>query len=391
MRCCETADGGGGASRSRTSSPATCCASTYTRSSCEIPRTARPRNGSYLQGHDIHGRTLTPDYDGPLRLFASRPWHDMLASLLRVEATGHVNCGLHHHLVGSADGFPHNDLNPGWFPGEVDGDGIRLAEPTQCEYTSGVLHSPSHRPAVETVRAAAAIFYLDDPPWSPGDGGMTGLYRNASDPIDQAAAVVPPVNNSLLAFECTPFSYHGSSPTVGIRGTASCSGCTGPSRTSCDGGASTRLWATSGTRGSVEVIVPKRVCLLTGASGRLGTAFCRRNASRYDIVAVYHSRFPQLVSQCSSLADPLAPEAESGENEHPVFTVQADLTRDDDIARLVEVALARFGRIDLLVNCAACSTRERALDQQLFPPAWSATWQPTSSAPARLALAVARA
>lgn len=165
--------------------------------------------GNYLQGHDIHGRTLTPDYDGPLKLFASRPWHDMLASLLRVEATGHVNCGVHHHLVGSANGFPHNDLNPGWFAGEVNGDGIRLAEPTHCEYTSGRLHSPSDHSAVETVRAVAVIFYLDNPPWSPGDGGTTGLYRNASDPVDQPAAVVPPLNNSLLAFECTPFSYHG--------------------------------------------------------------------------------------------------------------------------------------------------------------------------------------
>lgn len=165
--------------------------------------------GGYLPGHDIHGRTLTPDYDGPLRLFASRPWHDVLARLLRVEATGHVNCGLHHHLVGSANGFPHNDLNPGWFPGDDGDDGIRLAEPAHCDYTSGALRSPSNHPPVETIRAVAAIYYLDNPPWSPGDGGATGLYRNASDPVDQPAAVVPPLNNSLLAFECTPFSYHG--------------------------------------------------------------------------------------------------------------------------------------------------------------------------------------
>lgn len=169
------------------------------------------RDGSgYLPGHDIYGRTLTPEYDGPLRLFASRPWHDMLARLLKVEATGHVNCGLHHHLAGSASGFPHNDLNPGWFPGgDDDGDGIRLAAPAQCEYISGRLSSSSGHPAVETVRAVAVIYYLDNPPWSPGDGGVTGLYRNASDPVDQPAAVVPPLNNSLLAFECSPFSYHG--------------------------------------------------------------------------------------------------------------------------------------------------------------------------------------
>jgi hypothetical protein len=167
------------------------------------------RGRGYLPGHDIHGRTLTPSYDGPLRLFTSRPWHDMLAGLFRLEATGHVNCGLHHHLVGSASGFPHNDLNPGWFPGEADADRIQLAEPAFCDYQSGMLRSPSGHAAVETVRALAVIFYLDNPPWSPGDGGVTGLYRNASDSVSQPALVVPPISNSLLAFECTPFSFHG--------------------------------------------------------------------------------------------------------------------------------------------------------------------------------------
>lgn len=137
--------------------------------------------------------------------------------------------------------------------------------------------------------------------------------------------------------------------------------------------------------------VPRRVCLLTGASGELGTAFCRRHADRYDIVAVYHSRLPQLVSQVSSLADPLAPGAELAENGHPVFAVQADLTRDEDLARLLEVALARFGRIDLLVNAAAWSTRERVLDQHLFPDSLERHLATNVVAPARLALAVARA
>jgi hypothetical protein len=165
--------------------------------------------GGYLAGHDIHGRTLTSDYQGPLQLFVSRPWHDLLARLTRVPATGDMNCGLHHHRIGSASGFPHNDLNPGWFLGRPAVDGIRLPEATRCEYTTGQLLSATpHRPR-ETTRAAAAIFYLDNPPWTPGDGGTTGLYRNASDPPDHPVAIVPPVNNSMLIFECTPFSYHG--------------------------------------------------------------------------------------------------------------------------------------------------------------------------------------
>jgi NAD(P)-dependent dehydrogenase (short-subunit alcohol dehydrogenase family) len=103
------------------------------------------------------------------------------------------------------------------------------------------------------------------------------------------------------------------------------------------------------------VVALKRVCLLTGASGRLGTAFCRAYADRYDIVALYRTRPPAVVSQLQRMVDPLAPggSQENGdppENAHPVFAVQADLSRDADLARVVEVALARFDRIDVVIH-----------------------------------------
>jgi len=99
----------------------------------------------------------------------------------------------------------------------------------------------------------------------------------------------------------------------------------------------------------------KRVCLLTGASGTLGTAFCRAHADRYDIVAVYRTRPPAVVSQLQRAVDPLEP-GELPENAHPVFAVQADLTQDADIARVVEVALARFDRIDVVIHAAVQRT-----------------------------------
>jgi hypothetical protein len=165
----------------------------------------------YLSGHGIHGRTLTRQDEGPLGLFSSRAWHDLLGRVTCVPGSGDVNVGLHHHDVGSADGFPHNDLNPAWFlePEPGDDTGIRLAEPMMCDYLTGRVLAPTDRAPRPMVRAAAAIFYLDNPPWAPGDGGGTGVYRNASDPPRQPVAVVPPVSNSMLVFECTPFSFHG--------------------------------------------------------------------------------------------------------------------------------------------------------------------------------------
>jgi NAD(P)-dependent dehydrogenase (short-subunit alcohol dehydrogenase family) len=95
------------------------------------------------------------------------------------------------------------------------------------------------------------------------------------------------------------------------------------------------------------------VCLLTGAAGTLGLALCEGLRDRYDVAAVYRRRLPDVPSQLQHLVDPLDPEAELPENAHPVFAIQADLETPDGCARVVELALARFGRVDLLVNAAA--------------------------------------
>jgi Rps23 Pro-64 3,4-dihydroxylase Tpa1-like proline 4-hydroxylase len=61
---------------------------------------------------------------------------------------------------------------------------------------------------VRTVRAVAILYYTANEPWTPGDGGETGLYRRRTDPPDRPAARVAPHNNSMVAFECTPNSFH---------------------------------------------------------------------------------------------------------------------------------------------------------------------------------------
>jgi NAD(P)-dependent dehydrogenase (short-subunit alcohol dehydrogenase family) len=100
----------------------------------------------------------------------------------------------------------------------------------------------------------------------------------------------------------------------------------------------------------------KRVCLLTGAGGRLGCAFIASCRTKYEIVAVYRSHIPLAPSQFQQLIDPLSPTALLADNENPIYTVQADLCEDTDRRRVVEVALARFGTIDVIINAAATST-----------------------------------
>ncbi len=97
----------------------------------------------------------------------------------------------------------------------------------------------------------------------------------------------------------------------------------------------------------------RKVCLFTGASGALGEMFCRMFGAQYDIVAVLGRRVPQIVTQHQWWVDPLMPNSPLIENRSNVYAIQADLMDEADLRRVVEVTLARFDRIDLLVNAAA--------------------------------------
>ncbi len=149
-----------------------------------------------------------PRDDEAFRLFGSRQWHDLLGEAMGVPGWGDVEAGIHHHEPGAASGFPHNDLNPGWFVGE--GTELEVAMPRAeiCNFYSGELYAEGYERR-EMVRSVAMLYYVANPPWSPGDGGETGIYRSASCPIDRPASAIPPVNNSMMLFHCTPYSFHG--------------------------------------------------------------------------------------------------------------------------------------------------------------------------------------
>lgn len=181
----------------------------YERLASQFREVERERPQAFrrdMPGYDATGAALGTFADGPLGVFVSRPWHDLMAGLFGVSATGDVNASLHHHEPGSADGWPHNDLNPGWFGGAPAGAGeVRLNTDYRVSYYTG--EGPDATPARETVRAVSLLFYLANPDWHPGDGGETALYARRSG--GAPAVLVPPVNNSLVAFECTPHSFHG--------------------------------------------------------------------------------------------------------------------------------------------------------------------------------------
>ena len=156
---------------------------------------------------DAFGWDYPPDIKGPLALFYSQAWLDLLQALTGIEATRDMNAALHHHPVASANGTVHRDLNIGWFSDQPRADGVNPMDVRRCSYANGTAQDPTAKPR-RTVRAATMIYYLANKRWKTGDGGETGLYRSAADPVDSPALAVAPRNNSLLLFENGPRSFH---------------------------------------------------------------------------------------------------------------------------------------------------------------------------------------
>lgn len=138
-------------------------------------------------------------------LFVSDQWINLFSSLFNISLSKFVSLGLHYHQPNSSSGLVHNDLTHGWFLDNSDSSVILPS--INCRYTDGKT-SQGLRSVVHTARAITIIFYLDNPEAEPLIGGGTGLYSHAFDDITKPVIVIPPINNSMLIFPCTPTSFH---------------------------------------------------------------------------------------------------------------------------------------------------------------------------------------
>ena len=168
-------------------------------------------NNYYLKkipNYGAYSASVNSNFDTAFQLFLTLDWHNLLANLFEIKATGNIDIALHHHEIGSRNGWIHNDLNPGWFPKKNIRDSyIQIPNADLCNYKTG---APSNNAGVcvENVRALAMIFYLNNTFKSSLNGGGTALYKFRDDDVAKPAVVYPPENNSILIFPCTPFSYH---------------------------------------------------------------------------------------------------------------------------------------------------------------------------------------
>ena len=110
-----------------------------------------------------------------------------------------------------------------------------------------------------------------------------------------------------------------------------------------------------------------KIALVTGSAKRVGRTIVRTLAARgCQLVVHYHTAEVEAEETVQEL---LA-------TGHEAIALQADITQETEVERMIEAAIARFGRIDILVNNASVFYRtpietltgediERVLDTNL--------------------------
>lgn len=103
-----------------------------------------------------------------------------------------------------------------------------------------------------------------------------------------------------------------------------------------------------------------QVAVITGGSSGIGLAIARAAAIEGMAVAISARESKRLKQAASELAT--VSTTVSTTPGTAVLAVPADVAKSDDVARLIEQTMARFGRIDLLVNNAG-TFREGDIDE----------------------------
>ncbi len=114
--------------------------------------------------------------------------------------------------------------------------------------------------------------------------------------------------------------------------------------------------------------LPPRVCLLTGSAGTLGTAIMLALLPRYRVIAVYRNHSPFRTLQHEVDFDPLKM-VDGYPYQHIPFSLQADITRENDVARIIDVIYWHFGVVDLLINAAVMYNFGSCLDESFLASA----------------------
>lgn len=96
-----------------------------------------------------------------------------------------------------------------------------------------------------------------------------------------------------------------------------------------------------------------KVALITGGGRGIGAAIARRMAEEGANICLVSRTEPELVKQADWIRTHTSAD---------VMTAAGDVSSPSDVRRTVDSAIAKFGRIDILVNCAGVSLAYPSVD-----------------------------
>jgi nucleoside-diphosphate-sugar epimerase len=154
------------------------------------------RYGAYIDR--LHIRETSP-----YGIFYSRAFFDRMQEFFDFPFSPHMIGSLHHHKLNSPTGWIHSDFHYCNFIWNPNSEQLNPWTAGCCVYQKGYDTRPD---ILKCYRSVAIIFYVANQPWSPGDGGETCFFKT-NDWRDLCISV-PPINNTAVAFEVSPHSYH---------------------------------------------------------------------------------------------------------------------------------------------------------------------------------------
>ncbi|UCD15636.1 MAG: SDR family oxidoreductase [Candidatus Omnitrophota bacterium] len=101
-------------------------------------------------------------------------------------------------------------------------------------------------------------------------------------------------------------------------------------------------------------LLENKVCIVTGASGGIGKSIVERLSEAQAKLVLAARRLQVLEEIKHTLAD-----------KDNVLCVSCDVTKQQDLTKLVDEAVSRFGRIDVLINGAGVSSQHPFWQQPL--------------------------
>jgi NAD(P)-dependent dehydrogenase (short-subunit alcohol dehydrogenase family) len=101
-----------------------------------------------------------------------------------------------------------------------------------------------------------------------------------------------------------------------------------------------------------------KVCLVTGGGSGIGRATALKMAEEGAAVVLIAGRREAEIEQAAAECQSLGSQG---------LAIRTDVTREDDVARLVEIAVERYGRLDVAFNNAGFQEKRAPIEEQGNP------------------------